>query len=98
MNGVDDVTLAVLNTLNKSHRLRCCEMDLMFDLDFDTDVVTLSGPTSKHHTVRYDEIHLCDFVNALGRPVTQELVLAALCDTYNRPEQYPWVEKTWDKS
>ena len=88
----DEVTLAVLQQLNAAHELSCGTRRLMFNLDFDTDVVTLRGPSSTDHVVRFDEVRLCDYVNGLGVPVSEEIVLKVLCDMYARPERYGCVK------
>jgi hypothetical protein len=93
---IDDVTLAVLHRLDRTNQLRCRERTLMFSQAFDTDVVTLRGPTSSDYFIRFPEIRLCDHVNSLAAVVTEEIVLATLCDIYNRPDRYPWVEKMRD--
>jgi len=92
--GLDDVAEGVLSSLNESHQLVCGDLKLMFNHNFDSDNVTLNGPTTKHHRVVFHDARLFDYVNEIGHPVTEQLVLATLCDIYRRPERYPWAKKT----
>lgn len=89
--AIDDVTLGVLRRLDAAHQLVCDDTELMFNQNFDTDVITIHGPTSRDRTIRFDEIKLCDYLNAFAVPVTEQDVVSTLCDLYNRPERYSWV-------
>ena len=92
--AVDDVAMGVLKRLDESHQLVCGDLTLMFNWDFDSDNVTLNGPTSKHPRVVFHDERLFDHVNKIGHPVTEQLVLETLCHIYKRPELYPWAKKT----
>jgi len=93
MHNPDAVAEAVLEKLNESHQLVCGDLVLMFNYNKMQDTVTISGPTTKDHRVTFRDEKLFDYVNSIADPVTAEIVLATLCDTYVRPERYPFVKR-----
>jgi hypothetical protein len=80
---------SVLHALDATHELRWEGRTLMFNLDFDTDVISIrSGLSSKDHVVRFAEHRFCDHLTTLRRPITEALIAETLIDIYDRPERY----------
>jgi hypothetical protein len=92
MANHDGRVRALLGHLGTTRRLKCGETVLAFQWELLSEVIGICEVRSSGREVKIDADRLCDHVNGLNQPYSDELLLSILCDVFTRPRDYGAVE------